>query len=220
MNSLLEISCQARGYFITIEGPDGAGKTTQLGPIADWIERRGFTVLQTREPGGTQLGESLREILLHSDTDTIEAEAELLLIFAARAQHLRQKILPALKQGVWVLSDRFTDASYAYQGGGRGLGADRVRILETWLQGNFRPDLTLLLDIPITVSAQRTRSRGQLDRFEQDTVHLRQAIRDAYLQQACAYPERIKRIDASGSPAQVQYAIADSLQAFCQRLGR
>ncbi len=203
-----------RGYFITVEGPDGAGKTTQLPHIANWLRERDITVLETREPGGTPLGEALRGLLLHGTEEPIVADAELLLIFAARAQHLQQRILPALKQGTWVLCDRFTDASYAYQGGGRGLGTARVQALEAWLQGDFRPDLTLLLDVPVTVSTQRARTRGQLDRFELETIHLRQVIREAYLQQATVYPERIITIDASRTAEQVQQAIACNLQVF------
>ncbi len=210
----------SRGRFITVEGPDGAGKTTQLPHIADWISRHGHSVLETREPGGTELGEALREILLHGNKEMATPEAELLLIFAARAQHLRQRILPALEKGIWVLSDRFTDASYAYQGGGRGLGAERVAVLENWLQDSFRPDLTLLLDVPIAVSAERTHHRGRLDQFEQDTLHLRQSIRHAYLLQARTCPERIKTIDASVSAEHVQQAITLALQNFYQGIQR
>jgi len=208
----------ATGCLITVEGPDGAGKTTQLPHIEYWLSQRGVPVLTTREPGGTVLGEALRELVLHGGEESIRPDAELLLIFAARAQHLQQRILPALQQGTWVLCDRFTDASYAYQGAGRRLGTERVRALETWLQGDFRPDLTLLLDVPVAVSSERAKARGQLDHFERDTLLLRPAIREAYLAQAAKHPERIQVIDASRTVAQVQQAIATCLETFFECL--
>jgi len=157
-----------KGLFITLEGGEGAGKSTQLAYIRQRLEAAGVTLHVTREPGGTPLGEQIRELLLdHRQTD-MATDTELLLMFAARAQHLAERIRPALAAGEWVLCDRFTDATYAYQGGGRGIDSQRIAVLENWVQGTLRPDLTLLLDLPVNVGMARANGRGELDRFERE----------------------------------------------------
>ncbi|MCA1979250.1 MAG: dTMP kinase, partial [Thiobacillus sp.] len=171
------------GKFITLEGVDGAGKSTHLGFVADWLRARGRDVVVTREPGGTPLGETLRDLLLNRDMD---ADAELLLMFAARQQHLAELILPALARGAWVVSDRFTDASYAYQCGGRGIPAARVAALETWVQRGFGPDLTLLFDVPPEVAEARRAAARAADRFEREADSFFGRVRQAYLDRARA----------------------------------
>ena len=200
------------GMFITLEGGEGVGKTTNLLFIRQWLEQRGIRVCQTREPGGTVLAEQIRNLLLHNAEETLTAEAELLLVFAARAQHLQQLIVPALQQGQWVLCDRFTDATYAYQGGGRQLDVQLIQWLETTVQGALRPDLTLLLDAPVELGMQRARNRGHLDRFERERVEFFQRVRQAYLQQAHQQPLRFRVVDASLPLEQVQVAIASLLE--------
>jgi dTMP kinase len=180
--------------FITLEGIDGAGKSTHLNWLAERLRGQGKNVLVTREPGGTPLGETLREILLHQ---SMHLETEALLMFAARREHLDKVILPALQQGIWVISDRFTDASFAYQGGGRGLDETKLQILEQWVQQDLQPDLTLLFDVPIEVSQQRLASNISLDRFEQEKQDFFQRVREAYLRRAAQFPERIRVIDSS-----------------------
>jgi dTMP kinase len=180
--------------FITLEGIDGAGKSTHLNWLAERLRGQGKNVLVTREPGGTSLGETLREILLHQ---SMHLETEALLMFAARREHLDKVILPALQQGIWVISDRFTDASFAYQGGGRGLDETKLQILEQWVQQDLQPDLTLLFDVPIEVSQQRLASNISLDRFEQEKQDFFQRVREAYLRRAAQFPERIRVIDSS-----------------------
>jgi dTMP kinase len=180
--------------FITLEGIDGAGKSTHLNWLAERLRGQGKSVLVTREPGGTPLGETLREILLHQ---SMHLETEALLMFAARREHLDKVILPALQQGIWVISDRFTDASFAYQGGGRGLDETKLQILEQWVQQDLQPDLTLLFDVPIEVSQQRLASNISLDRFEQEKQDFFQRVREAYLRRAAQFPGRIRVIDSS-----------------------
>lgn len=180
--------------FITLEGIDGAGKSTHLNWLAERLRGQGKSVLVTREPGGTPLGETLREILLHQ---SMHLETEALLMFAARREHLDKVILPALQQGIWVISDRFTDASFAYQGGGRGLDETKLQILEQWVQQDLQPDLTLLFDVPIEVSRQRLASNISLDRFEQEKQDFFQRVREAYLRRAAQFPGRIRVIDSS-----------------------
>lgn len=180
--------------FITLEGIDGAGKSTHLNWLAERLRSQGKSVLVTREPGGTPLGEALREILLHQ---SMHLETEALLMFAARREHLDKVILPALQQGTWVISDRFTDASFAYQGGGRGLDATKLQILEQWVQQDLQPDLTLLFDVPIEVSRQRLAGNISLDRFEQEKQEFFQRVREAYLKRASQFPKRIRVIDSS-----------------------
>jgi dTMP kinase len=195
--------------FITLEGGEGVGKTTNLEFIERHLARRGVQCVRTREPGGTPLGESIRSLLLGSER--LDAEAELLLVFAARAQHVRQVIRPALEAGAWVLCDRFTDASYAYQGGGRGLDPAAIEFLEGWAQGGLRPDLTLLLDAPAEIGLARAKGRGPADRFEAESLAFFERVRRAYLERAERFPERIQRIDADRSLGEVQADIARRL---------
>lgn len=195
--------------FITLEGGEGVGKTTNLAFIENYLLARGVPLLRTREPGGTPIGERIRDILLNSAS--VDATAELLLVFAARAQHIEEVIKPALAKGMWVLSDRFTDASYAYQGGGRHIGWDRIATLESWVQGELRPDLTLLLDTPIAVGMARARARGPQDRFEAESDGFFERVRTAYLDRMEREPDRIRRIDASVELSAVQDQIAKEL---------
>ena len=198
--------------FITLEGGEGVGKTTNLDFIEHYLRSRGIDVLRTREPGGTPMGEGVRDLLLQSGT--MDRWAELLLVFAARAQHISEVIRPALAAGQWVLSDRFTDASHAYQGGGRGLDPAVIGQLETWVQQGLQPDLTLLLDAPVELGMARARRRGQTDRFEAERLEFFENVRAAYLARAERFPERIRRVDASGSLAEVQARIALHLEAL------
>ncbi|MDP4916217.1 MAG: dTMP kinase, partial [Haliea sp.] len=174
----------ARGLFITFEGGEGAGKSTNIAYLQAHLQSRGVDLVVTREPGGTRLGEDVREVLLRLRDEPVAPMAELLLLFAARAQHLQEVIQPALLAGKWVICDRFTDASYAYQCGGRGMSAASVRTLETLVQGELRPDYTLLLDAPVETGLERARGRGELDRFEQEELAFFQRVRDTYLQLA------------------------------------
>ncbi|OYW64938.1 MAG: dTMP kinase [Hydrogenophilales bacterium 16-64-46] len=199
------------GRFITLEGVDGAGKSTHLGFVAERLRARGHEVVVTREPGGTPLGETLRELLLHRDMD---AGTELLLMFAARQQHLAELIQPALARGAWVVSDRFTDASYAYQCGGRGIDAARVAALENWVQQGFAPDLTLLFDVPAEVAESRRSAARAADRFEREADSFFNRVRQAYLVRAAAEPERIRVLDARQSIAALQDEIARLLDAL------
>jgi dTMP kinase len=197
------------GKFITLEGVDGAGKSTHLGFVADWLRQQGREVIVTREPGGTPLGENLRELLLHREMDV---DTELLLMFAARQAHLAALILPALARGAWVLSDRFTDASYAYQCGGRGIAAERIAALETWVQRGFTPDLTLLFDVPAEVAEARRSAARAADRFEREADSFFNRVRNAYLERARAEPARIRVLDARQGIAVLQTEIGQLLQ--------
>jgi dTMP kinase len=197
------------GKFITLDGVDGAGKSTHLGFVADWLRQQGWEVIVTREPGGTPLGETLRELLLHREMD---ADTELLLMFAARQEHLAQLILPALARGAWVLSDRFTDASYAYQCGGRGIAVERIAALEAWVQRGFAPDLTLLFDVPPEVAEARRSAARAADRFEREADSFFNRVRQAYLDRAQADPKRIRVLDARHSIADLQAEISQLLQ--------
>ncbi|WP_137718263.1 dTMP kinase [Methylobacillus flagellatus] len=197
-----------RGKFITLEGMDGAGKSTHIPAIEAWLQTQGHRVLLTREPGGTALGERLRELLLH---DSMTAETEALLMFAARSEHLAQRILPALQAGDYVVSDRFTDASFAYQSGGRGLASDRLRQLERWVQGDLQPDLTLLFDVPVEVSVQRLASARSPDKFERESAAFFSRIRHAYLQRAAAFPQRFRVIDANRPLPEVWNSVEQAL---------
>jgi dTMP kinase len=199
------------GKFITLEGVDGAGKSTHLGFVADWLRRQGREVIVTREPGGTPLSETLRELLLHRDMD---ADTELLLMFAARQQHLAELIRPALARGAWVLSDRFTDASYAYQCGGRGIAAERIAALEAWVQRGFAPDLTLLFDVPAEVAEARRTAARAADRFEREADSFFNRVRQAYLDRAQAEPMRIRVLDARQSIEALQAEIGRLLQGL------
>ena len=199
------------GKFITLEGIDGAGKSTQLAWIIELLQRAGLTAVVTREPGGTPLGEQLRALLLDKSI-SMHPETEALLMFAARREHLDKVILPALAQGRWVISDRFTDASFAYQGGGRGLDSGKLAILEQWVQGTLQPDLTLYFDVPVEVGQQRVSQIKSVDRFEKEQADFFQRVRAAYLDRAKQFPERIKRIDSSQSLAEVKAAVERTLQ--------
>lgn len=182
------------GKFITLEGIDGAGKSTHLDWLREALEQRGHEVVVTREPGGTPLGETLRGLLLNHH---MHLETEALLMFASRREHLAEVIVPALQQGKWVISDRFTDASFAYQGGGRGIDEGRLRILEDWVQQGLQPDLTLLFDVPLEVARQRLSANASLDRFEQEQQDFFQRVREAYLRRAAQFPTRIRVIDSA-----------------------
>jgi dTMP kinase len=201
--------------FITVEGIEGAGKTTNIKFIAHYLESKGKLVKVTREPGGTGLGEQIRALLLAHRQDGMAVSTETLLMFAARAEHVEQIIRPALAAGTWVLSDRFTDASYAYQGGGRGISVERIAALEDWVQGCLRPDITLLLDLPVSLGLQRANSRGVPDRFESEQSSFFERVREAYLEQARCHPQRYRIIDASKPEQAVRQQIEQILNEFC-----
>jgi dTMP kinase len=194
-----------RGRFITLEGSEGVGKTSNLDFMERHLRGAGREVVVTREPGGTAVGEQIRGLLLDPANQAMVSDCELLLMFAARAQHLREVILPAVARGAWVLCDRFTDATYAYQGGGRGIDPARIAQLETWVQGELRPDLTLLLDLPVEIGLARAGERGAPDRFEREQRAFFERVRQAYLDQAAAQPGRYRVIDA-GQPLEVVQA--------------
>lgn len=205
------------GLFITLEGPEGAGKSTNREYLAERLREQGIEVLLTREPGGTPLAERIRELLLAPSDEQMAADTELLLVFAARAQHLAQVIVPALTRGTVVLCDRFTDATYAYQGGGRGLSTARIAQLESFVQGELRPDLTLVFDLPVEVGLSRAAARGRLDRFEQEGQNFFEAVRQTYLQRAAAAPARYRILDAAQSLAGVQQSIDQLLPEILER---
>jgi len=207
------------GLFITLEGPEGAGKSTNREYLAERLREQGVEVLLTREPGGTPLAERIRELLLAPSDEPMAVDTELLLVFAARAQHLQQVIRPALAKGSVVLCDRFTDATYAYQGGGRGLSIERIAQLEQFVQGELRPDLTLIFDLPVEVGLARAAARGRLDRFEQEGRGFFEAVRQAYLQRAEQAPQRYRVLDAGQTLTQVQAdidALLPSLLEACR----
>jgi len=203
-----------RGKFITLEGIDGAGKTTHLKWLEQLLKEKGNTVIVTREPGGTPLGESLRGILIDG-RQVMHAETEALLMFAARREHLDKVILPALSRGDWVISDRFTDASFAYQGGGRGLCLQKLNDLERWVQGGFQPDITLYLDVSVASGRRRTSNIRQADRFEKEQDEFFQRVREAYLERAKKFPERIRVIDANQSLEDVRRSVEKSIATIC-----
>ncbi len=207
------------GKFITIEGVEGVGKSTNMAFIESWFVQQGIPYIKTREPGGTPLAESIRELLLKKHNEAFDSTAELLLIFAARAQHLQQKILPALKKGDWVLSDRFTDATYAYQGGGRQLSFSTIALLEKLVQENLQPDLTILLDLPVEVGLQRAAQRSDKDRFESEHLDFFQRVRSAYLKRVAENPLRYAVVDASLPLPDVQRQIHLALERFVSRRG-
>lgn len=188
-----------RGKFITLEGMDGAGKSTHITAIKHLLEQRGHEVVLTREPGGTELGEALRELLLHR---SMHAETETLLMFAARREHIAQVIAPALARGAYVISDRFTDATFAYQCGGRGVAGRKIQLLESWVQDDLQPDLTLLFDVPVVVSLQRLQAARNPDKFEREGQVFFTRIREAYLERARQDAQRFRIIDA-GQPLDV-----------------
>nr|WP_269135077.1 dTMP kinase [Pseudomonas sp. PGPR81] len=203
--------------FITLEGPEGAGKSTNRDYLAARLREQGLDVVLTREPGGTPLAEKVRELLLAPSDEVMAADTELLLVFAARAQHLAQVIRPALERGAVVLCDRFTDATYAYQGGGRGLSVERIAVLEQFVQDELRPDLTLVFDLPVEVGLARAAARGRLDRFEQEGQAFFEAVRQAYLQRARREPQRYDLLDAAQPLEAVQRAIDALLPGILER---
>lgn len=203
-----------RGKFITLEGGEGVGKSTNLAAIADWLKQRGVDYLVTREPGGTPLAEEIRQLLLVPRQESVAEQAELLLMFAARAQHIATVIEPALAAGRWVLCDRFTDATHAYQGGGRGMPRELIDQLQVLVHGALQPDLTLLLDLPVEQGMARAGARGALDRFESEQLDFFKRVRDTYLALAAAQPERFAVVDASRSLAAVGSDIAARLEQF------
>lgn len=208
-----------RGRFITLEGIEGAGKSTQIASLAELLRARGLEVLTTREPGGSPLAERLRALLLDPDNQGMSETTELLLMFAARSDHLERCIRPALAAGHWVLCDRFTDATYAYQGGGRGIDPVRIGLLETLVQGELRPDLTLVFDLPPELGLGRAKSRaGRADRFESETQRFFEAARAVYLERAGANPERYRVIDATAPLETVTQAVGAELNAFVDSL--
>jgi dTMP kinase len=203
-----------RGKFITIEGSEGVGKTTNMAFIKGWLEAKKLSYISTREPGGTPLAEQVRELLLAPRAELVCSASELLLMFAGRAQHIDQVIEPALAGGRWILCDRFTDATYAYQGAGRKMGSDLIAELEILVQGSLRPDLTLILDIPVDIGLKRASARSDPDRFELEQVEFFERVRRGYLGIAEQDPDRCKLIDASQSLEQVQSQIANVLETF------
>lgn len=200
-----------KGLFITFEGVEGAGKTTNIEYIAEKINDAGHEILLTREPGGTELGEAIRELLISKDFPEMHHNTELLLMFAARAEHLQKKIIPALEQGKWVLCDRFTDATYAYQGAGRDIDQGNIRALENLVQGSLRPDYTFLFDIDADIGLARAKSRGETDRFEQQHIDFFNRVRSQYLTMADENKSRYRIVQAQFDLATVQKQIDDLL---------
>ena len=205
------------GQFITVEGGEGAGKTTQLAFMREYLEQTGRRVVLTREPGGTPLGEEIRALLLGHRHDGMALATETLLMFAARAEHLERVIRPALAAGHWVLCDRFTDATYAYQGGGRGLSPERIAILEDWTQDALRPDLTLVFDAPVAVGLERAGRRGAADRFEREETAFFERIRAVYLDRARQNPDRYRIVDADRPVETVRAEVEALLAGWLER---
>lgn len=204
------------GRFITLEGTEGAGKTTAMHAVRTFLEHRGIAYRVTREPGGTALAEEIRHLLLSPRDEPVAATTELLLMFAARSQHLTQVIRPALAAGQWVLCDRFTDATYAYQGGGRGMDQHQIAVLEEMVQQQLRPQLTLLLDLPVELGLQRARARSTPDRFEAEKLHFFERVRSTYLARAAAEPERFVIIDAARTPEEVEQQLHTALMRLLE----
>lgn len=196
---------QHRGKFITFEGIDGAGKSTHIAFVGDYLKARGVDVVSSREPGGTPLGEKLRELVLH---EKMHLETEALLMFASRREHIAQVIEPALHRGAWAISDRFTDASFAYQGGGRGMDLAKLEALEHWVHPHLQPDLTLLFDVPLEVARARLDATRSLDKFEQEKADFFASTRNEYLRRATQFPVRFRVIDSTRSIADIQVQIA------------
>ncbi len=207
----MTINHKNKGLFITFEGVEGAGKTTNIGFIAEKIKQAGHEVLVTREPGGTKTGEAIREVLISNDLPEMHHDTELLLMFAARSEHLQRKILPALEQGIWVLCDRFTDASYAYQGAGRGIDFNKIKLLENMVQGSLRPDITFLFDLDADIGLARAKGRGEADRFEQQHIDFFNRVRAQYLAMLENEPKRFRLIEAQYDLATVQQQISKNL---------
>jgi dTMP kinase len=202
---------QHSGKFITFEGIDGAGKSTHIAFVGDYLKARGVELVSSREPGGTPLGEKLRDLVLH---EKMHLETEALLMFASRREHIAQVIAPALHGGAWVISDRFTDASFAYQGGGRGMDLVKLEALEQWVHPHLQPDLTLLFDVPLEVARARLDATRSLDKFEQEKADFFASTRNEYLRRAAQFPERFRVIDSTQTIAEIQIqlgAILDEL---------
>ena len=202
------------GMFITFEGIEGAGKSTQVNKLQKYLQEKNIDCILTREPGGTEVAEVIRGVLLDKQLPAMHSDTELLLMFAARAEHLQKKILPALQQGKWVLCDRFTDASYAYQGYGRGIDLQRLADLEQWVQGDVRPDLVFVFDLPVETGLARAGKRSEADRFEQETSAFFNRVREGYLERASQNPERYKVIDASQDEQSVWQQVQKIMEKF------
>lgn len=202
------------GFFLTLEGIEGVGKSTCLKFIAKFLRQHNIPMVLTREPGGTPFSEKIRELVLHHHDEVLKPETELLLFFAGRAQHVSQVILPALQAGQWVICDRFTDASFAYQGGGRGFPMEKIASLEKWLFDDFRPNLTLILDAPVRLALKRTRRRRQLDRIETEREYFFRKVRRTYLRRAQDFPKRFRVIDASKPLSKVKLQLQEVLSPF------
>ncbi|MBL4647361.1 MAG: dTMP kinase [Gammaproteobacteria bacterium] len=213
----MTIANNYRGKFISVEGIEGVGKSTYMPVIADYLQQQQIKVVVTREPGGTVFADKIRALLLDNHQEVIHADTELLLMFAARAQHIAEVIKPALMAGQWVVSDRFSDASYAYQGAGRGINKQRIQALEHWVQGSLRPDMTLLFDAPIDVALQRMQQRGKLDRIESEGKDFFQRIRDAYLAMSQIEPERFFVLDTRQSINNIKQQLIKLLQNYLQK---
>ncbi len=194
--------------FITFEGIDGAGKSTHIAFVSNYLQDRGIDLVSSREPGGTQLGEKLRELVLH---ETMHLETEALLMFASRREHIAQVIAPALARGAWVISDRFTDASFAYQGGGRGMDLAKLDALEQWVHPHLQPDLTLLFDVPLDVARARLDATRTLDKFEQEKTDFFAATRNEYLRRAAQFPQRFRLIDSTRTIAEIEVELTGIL---------
>lgn len=205
-----------KNLFITLEGIEGVGKSTHLKFINHYLQHKNIDAVITREPGGTPVAEAIRHVLLTKYEETITGQAELLLLFAGRSQHITHVIKPKLTEGKWVVCDRFTDASYAYQGHGRGISLEEITALEKWVQGDLRPDLTLLFDAPVHVALQRTKRRKNQDRIEAEAEDFFQRIREGYLARAKLFPERYRIIDASLPLIKVQENITKILEQICR----
>ncbi len=208
------------GQFITLEGVEGVGKTTNINILKSVLTQLEIPFITTREPGGTSIAEEIRQLLLTKKTEELQPISELLLIFAGRAQHINTVINPALASGKWVICDRFTDATYAYQGGGRHIDIEKISILEAWIQGNLQPNLTFLLDLPVDEGLRRAAKRGTPDRFETEKTSFFESIRAAYLKRAAAMPKRFKIIDASHPIEVVHKMIEQKFLQFIQETVR
>lgn len=196
-----------RGKFITIDGVEGAGKSTQIDLVCEHLIQKDIKVVRTREPGGTEVGEKIRSVLLDVENQEMHSDTELLLMFSSRNELIQNKIIPALEEGCWVVSDRFTDASFAYQGGGRMLNLERISKLADWVLGDFKPDLTFLLDVTVEVGMQRIETRAAKDRIELEERAFFERVRSVFIQRSEAFPERIKLIDATASVNDIQSKI-------------
>lgn len=208
------------GVFVTLEGVEGVGKSTQLAVMRDHLQQAGKDVVMTREPGGTPFAEAVRELLLAPRDDNVAADAELLLMFAARAAHLEERVRPALAAGSWVVCDRFTDATYAYQGGGRGIPTERIATLENFVQGDFRPHATLLLDAPVEVGLARANKRDAMpDRFEREAEEFFHRVRNVYHQRVAAEPDRFLVIDAARPVEAVSESVRQAVDSLLEKFG-